>query len=269
MTQATCIRRNLSLWTSDCPCTDCTTAYWRVHKAYNAGNYKRSTPEEAMVVLDKLIARRWSNRAIATATGIKPTTASSIVARRRKGLFLRLGPLTCKALIEHGTPTDGSIGTVGARRRLQALSYLGYTLADQSAALNICFTTLHAIVTGRTSQVKVTTDNAVRDLYRRWRMTPGPSVSATRTAIRNGYCSQFAWDDESIDDPAALPVGIRPEPSESELRIQARIGGDRTVRLQRGEAAVVARRLLAEGWSKKRIYLATGVEPNRYKNEVA
>jgi len=264
----------MSLWTT-CKCGDCVTIAIRLRKTNNAGAYKRTSPEAAMQTLDQMIERRWSNLAVASATGIKPATASAILAKRRKGHLVQLGPRTCKALIEHGEPTDGSVGSVGSMRRLQGLAYMGHTLEQQSAETGIPITTLHAIREARTGKVRTTTHNVIRDASDRIGITPGPSEVARRIAGSRGWVSLFAWDDDTIDNPRAGPRGIptaRLVPvGIDEMAVQRRMHGDRTVRLHAGECAELVRRMRADGWSMNRIEAHTGVKADRYitREEVA
>lgn len=39
-------------------------------------------------------------------------------------------------------------------------------------------------------------------------MRPGPSQVARRLALRKGWATAAAWDEEAIDDPAATPEGM-------------------------------------------------------------
>lgn len=266
MTTTDCKRRNLTTWPT-CPCADCVEAVRRIKKMNDAGLYRRSSTEEALLVLDDMIKRRWSSQAIASAAGLKASSAQNIMTKRRHGQDQRLGAGTCKAIIEHGQPTAGSIGATGARRRLQALAYIGYSLKDVAAATGLPYTTVGSVREGRTAVVRVWIHNRILAAYRELQRHPGSSVVARQNAVTRGWVSPFAWEDHTIDDPDAEPTGLaRPDESAGydEVRVQRRIAGDRSFMLHRGESAEVVRRLIAAGWTAGAIRRHTGIKVERH-----
>lgn len=266
MTATACKRRNLTVW-STCPCPDCRESVRRMKKMNQAGLYHRATPEEALKVLDWMVGRRWSSIAIASATGIKPSSAQHMISRQREGLIQQFGAGTCKALLDHGQPTAGSIGSTGARRRLQALAYIGYSLQDVAQATGIPYTTVGSVREGRTEIIRVPSHRLIDAAYRRMLQKPGPSRLASRHARAMGWVSALAWDDDTIDDPDAKPQGISFRNERAVLddaAIERRIAGDRTVRLHKGETAEVVRRLIAAGTSSRTIHRDYGIKAERY-----
>jgi plasmid maintenance system antidote protein VapI len=103
------------------------------------------------------------------------------------------------------------INAAGTRRRLQALVFAGWPQAHLASALGMSPGNFSTLV--KTDRVIVRTARAVRDLYDRfWRADPlragVPSGSVTRAknlATAHRWAPVGAWDDDTIDDPAALP----------------------------------------------------------------
>ena len=266
MSATVCKRRNLTTWPT-CPCDDCTEAVRRIKKMNDAGLYRRSTTEEALQALDQLMQRRWSSQAIASATGLKPSSAQNIMTKRRHGQAQRLGAGTCKAIIEHGQPTAGSIGATGARRRLQALAFIGYSLKDVAVASGLSYTTVGSVREERTGIVRVAIHNRILAAYRELQKQPGSSIVARQNAFKRGWVSPLAWEDHTIDDPEAQPIGLAKADESAgydEVRVQRRIAGDRSFMLHRGESAEVVRRMVDAGWSSSAIRRHTGIKVERY-----
>lgn len=66
------------------------------------------------------------------------------------------------------------------------------------------------------------------------------------------------------DSPHADAVRDEGPAGYDEARVQRRILGDRSIRLHKGEAEEVVRRLLAKDWSANQIRRHTGLQPDRY-----
>lgn len=125
------------------------------------------------------------------------------------------------------------VGAHGTRRRLQALQSLGWSPRQLSVGLSASSEYVGKISRGEVPKVRVTTALAIRGLYDRlWDLHPPQSdqrqrmivTRMRRKAARNGWAPPMAWDDETIDDPAAVPDGavrrphaLRKLPEGSEL----------------------------------------------------
>jgi len=165
-----------------------------------------------------------------------------------------------------------TVPTIGTTRRIRALMRLGWRSIDIAHAAGWQSGEAVTVLIGR-SFVNHRTAQRIRAAYGQLSMSRGPSEQTRRRAERAGWPPPLAWDDDTIDDPAARPMGIpnaRPRSVDiDEVAIQRRMHGDRTVRLHGGECAELARRMLAAGWSMARIEEHTGVNAHRYKTEVA
>jgi hypothetical protein len=211
-----------------------------------------------------------THRSIASAVGVGPNTVSGWLTKLRQGRPLRLGAVACQKLVQAKPPTDGYVGTLIPQRKLRALARIGWSCDEltrrlRQRGLQVGMHTLWVIRSGRTERTHTWLANAIDDLYKHLAMTPGNSGQTVRLAGRQKWPGSLAWDD--IDDPAAKPQGVDVSQSQvvlDESAIERRILGDRTARLHKGEPAEVVRRLVADGWSLRRIEDHTGVNAARY-----
>lgn len=98
-------------------------------------------------------------------------------------------------------PTCADVDATGTARRIQALVAMGWPQSLIATELN----TAQNAVSAMALREKVTAERAiaVRELFGRWAMTPGPSnVSRTR-ARSKGWVTILGWND--IDDPNETP----------------------------------------------------------------
>lgn len=105
------------------------------------------------------------------------------------------------------------VDATGTRRRIQALAWLGWSLARLSARLG--GDESHARKILGSSWVTAATERAVRELYDElWDQAPpedGPYDRRAASRARNyararGWVPPLAWDDDEIDDPAGRPA---------------------------------------------------------------
>ena len=96
------------------------------------------------------------------------------------------------------------IDSTGTVRRLQALVALGYPAASLGERIGVSATnTAHTL---RATQVTVRRARQVAVLYEQCSHLPGESKRARMRARRQGWAPPLAWDEDTIDDPAAFPV---------------------------------------------------------------
>lgn len=93
----------------------------------------------------------------------------------------------------------------GARRRLEALAFIGYTATDLAELLNL---EVGHFADG--FDVPPYKFGAVDALFGRLQLLPGKSARARAEAAERGYAGPLAWDEETIDDPRARPQGVPP-----------------------------------------------------------
>lgn len=158
---------------------------------------------------------------VAKAAGLSPSTVWKLMYgddKRGRAPNKRIRPGTAEAIlsVELDLAPGAKVPSNGTRRRLQALVALGYSQSRLAAELDMMPAnfgrTLH-----HNSEVRKTTADAVVALYDRLSMAPPvgtdhrSKISVTRAknyAAHMMWLPPLAWDDEDIDDPFAVPVGI-------------------------------------------------------------
>lgn len=102
----------------------------------------------------------------------------------------------------HGLPSP-LIDATGTRRRIQALNAIGWDNGRIMKRLGMDPYGSRTLFRG--ARVHQNTAAKVARVYDELSMTPGPSVRARLHAQRRGYAPPLAWDDDTIDDPNAVP----------------------------------------------------------------
>ncbi|WP_165821712.1 hypothetical protein [Mycobacterium colombiense] len=97
------------------------------------------------------------------------------------------------------------VPAVGTQRRLQALHAIGYQGRHLAELLGVEHSVVTAITSSRQPGVNAKTARAVARLFNELQMTQGPSKESRRRAAARGWVVPLAWDEDSIDDPAASP----------------------------------------------------------------
>lgn len=160
--------------------------------------------------------------------------------------------------------TGSYVDARGTHRRLQALSALGWSLADLSRACDRCDS--WAVWVLRCSRVHSGTASLVADLYERLCMTVptgGYAARERRAAQAKGWAPPLAWDDIDTDE---APTGIDPDDSLDEIdevAVQRRMSGDTTVALTPAERRAFAERWIAAGHPRRALDIVHGINPAR------
>ena len=96
------------------------------------------------------------------------------------------------------------VPVLGTARRLQALVAIGYTQSDLAARLGVTPANSTELFRAGRSVLASTAARAAA-LFDELAMTPGPSRTARNRARKLGWAPPPAWDDDTIDNPAAQP----------------------------------------------------------------
>lgn len=100
----------------------------------------------------------------------------------------------------------------GSRRRLQALAAMGYALRTLGKELDWNPVNVYEFARGNQSKVYAATADKVAALYDRLSMIPPENTRAAKVvrthARKKGFVPPLAWDEETIDDPEAIPQGM-------------------------------------------------------------
>lgn len=253
------------------PCGPCAAETYRVEKAAKlrrARGHANLLPlgEEAWRIVSNPLASR---RQLSAATGVSTAQIARLARRGPSAIVQR----STRDSILNGGRSLHAITAIGLQRRLQALSAIGWSMkviADQYGiwADPLCSLRRRA----NPKAVKLEFARVIVRIYDDLSMKlPPAGISADRTrmlAAQHGYLSPLAWEDETIDDPAAKPVGISDQHAKKEgldeSAIERRMAGDRSAKTRGPENFEVVRRLLADGRSQRWIANRTGLKVERY-----
>lgn len=105
----------------------------------------------------------------------------------------------------------------GARRRVQALIAYGYPQTHLARELGIAhahaamgaFVERRAIRARGGKWVSASLERAVKALFDRLQMIPGPSQDAREYGREREWALPFEWDEEALDDPQGQPTRAR------------------------------------------------------------
>lgn len=154
-----------------------------------------------------------SRAAVAAAAQVSPSTITRIMAGRnhqgpqrgvQRDQARRILAVTPAACLARPRPRDFVLA-IGTKRRLRALMALGWRHEDISRAMGRTGTPTCDLLNDTGPYVARANHDAVVRAYDALSMRPGPSEVARRRALRAGYLPPLAWDDEQLDDPAAVP----------------------------------------------------------------
>ncbi|MER6092509.1 hypothetical protein [Streptomyces bluensis] len=172
-----------------------------------------------------------SHGQIGRSAGVSQSTVSQLLSGQRKSLMSATARKLVGVQITDRTDTC-MVSTVGAMRRTQALYWMAHrsqTIAD--------FTGLHedtvlGIARGRWERTTAARVNAVGAAYDQLVMRYGDSPRAHQFAVDNAWHGPLAWDDDTIDDPSALPATDAAQPLTTE-------GGNVADRWLMGESVIL------------------------------
>lgn len=160
--------------------------------------------------LEQLRAARMTWRAISELSGM---TASALCAIHL-GKTARINREKAKAVLAVHPPQvferrnpAGFVPNVGTRRRIRALLAIGWTHELIAAAAGLPAHRTGTLLSQAGSLCSLENHERIKRAYDALSMTPGPSETNRARARRFRHVPPLAWDDETIDDPAARPAG--------------------------------------------------------------
>lgn len=178
--------------------------------AIAAGTWQPFVPADAAIKhVEELRRRGASVRAIADAAHVSLATLARLAYPDTVAAPLQWGirPATARAVLGvtlHDLPDYAWIPNVGTRRRIEALAALGWRPQDLADRFGISAQAVRHWRSNPSTSLRVY--RTVVGLYDELSMTRGPSRITARRAAASGYAPPLAWDDETIDDPAATPA---------------------------------------------------------------
>jgi hypothetical protein len=192
----------------------------RKELAYGRWDNGRTAVGPVLQHIAALNAAGVSTRALATRTGVGVTSLQTMKGRRGRGprqwvtkelaaavLAVQVpGAADVPAMI----PGRALVDATGTRRRAQALMAIGYTQTDILGRIGRAYAVGYRLWHSRQQQVHAETAEKVAAIYDELAMTTPPDSWVTRRARRHasrrGWAPPLAWDDDTIDDPAAAPA---------------------------------------------------------------
>lgn len=270
--QRRCIKRPGSRW-SNCGCESCRKHRNRIQKLRRSGALPAIPIDAAWRRIDDLLAAGWTVTAIAEAAGIPFQSVWLAKSRRDAGVQKYLSYKNAVAILAvplDETTRPGWYSDTGVRRRLQALGALGWSaqaILDEADNLGVeaglSPDTLNKIRRGGINRVSPRTARFVRAVYGPLSVRRAPAGnSATLTlhhAAKGGWAPPAAWDDDTIDDPAAEPHGSMPvqfdEVAVSKCAEGRFPGGDLTI----AEREAAVRMLHRQGMSDRGVAARMGI----------
>jgi hypothetical protein len=165
-----------------------------------------------------------SLRGIAEAAGVSAFIISDLNREIKRGLHRdsekAILAVTAEAVLARPNG-EGFVPNIGGRRRIQALMAMGWRHQDLTPLLGI---NTANIVHQQGDWFTKKKHDAIKELYDRLWNQRGPATILSINRIKKaGYAPPLAWDDETIDDPNAVPalgtqVSGRGRPTEGKIR---------------------------------------------------
>jgi hypothetical protein len=164
---------------------------------------------------------------------------------------------------------DRSVDATGTRRRVQALSVLGWSTTQIAERIGMVQNQLW--MTTQQDVVYKSTAARVAEIYEALSMTVPPatttgeriSVSRTRShALRAGWAPPLAWN--NIDDPNEMPDWGGADDDEIDAVVVERLVAGRRIPSTHAEKLEAMRRWLAAGGSERSFCILHGWKTGRY-----
>lgn len=116
--------------------------------------------------------------------------------------------------IPHNLMADGAtVLMIGSTRRVRGLIAIGYMRLDLVRETGLHRTNIGNVLAGNHRYVWASTARRIDEVFRRLQALPAPDSYGARRARaraqRAGWNSPLAWDEETIDDPAAEPYQLQ------------------------------------------------------------
>lgn len=97
------------------------------------------------------------------------------------------------------------IQSIGTLRRLRALQAIGWTQTEIARRIGWTVANLNRYFITDPDTINRGTAHKISCVFDQLQLIPGPSARARRHAKARGWAPPLAWDEDTIDDPAAKP----------------------------------------------------------------
>ncbi|MGW6557955.1 hypothetical protein [Streptomyces hydrogenans] len=191
-----------------CRRPECVEANKRYCKQYRLATVHAPLRVDASAAVRRLA--QWANQGyshtqIATAAKINAPEVSKLLTGKQTAISLAHARRIQTAHGPSGAPYHAMTDAVGTIRRGRALHAIGYPIYRIAQDIPMNANDLGRLLMLEPATVRQSVANGMTALYQRLSGTPGPSHLAVCAARRLRWESPIAWDDDSIDDPAAIP----------------------------------------------------------------
>ena len=187
----------------------------RRRDAIRAGTWqpRRRDAQPARAHLQWMRTLGLSQYGCAEAIGIPTSTVTGIlypIGGNLRGLVTadterRILSCDTRAILDR-LPDNRHLSSVGSRRRVQALAVGGWSRQHLAARMGVTLQALSSMI--RRDRLVARNVRTIRTMYDELSMRSGPTARTRREAAAAGWLSPLAWDDTTIDDPAAAPMGV-------------------------------------------------------------
>lgn len=193
-----------------CGRTSTTRGYCEHHyrRRLHTGRYGYQDASEIRAHLERLRGLGWTWGQIGNAAGISWAIPFHLLTGRQ---YRRVLPETRDALLAvPAVPASSHRGmdSAGTRRRVQALAWMGWPCAEVARRIGSTGQSLATLILP-TRRISFAMAAKVSGVYDELSGIRGPSNISAAKARGLGFAPPAAWDEGTIDDPAARPQGIR------------------------------------------------------------
>lgn len=203
---------------------------WRIERS--RGLKRTTSSAKAQDHIRELTAAGLTIRSIADAAGVDGAVISALNRGHKKSLKVVTEKklLAVSAQQVYSRPMErGFVPRIGATRRVQALMVMGYRYQDLTKMLGF---NVGVTICQPGEFMSRKKHEAIAELYNKIWNIPGPATATSRVRIaKAGYAPPLAWDEETIDDPAAQPnLGQKLKRCETiadDVEFLAKTGADR------------------------------------------
>lgn len=192
-----------------CRCRGCRAANARYENKRRMSGSSLVGSESVKDHLSWLTSSGMSTRSVARAAGVSTALVYRLLGSPSRRPATRVKLTTAQAILGV-TPQDrrGSdlVDATGARRRLRALSCLGWSTRALSQELGWVEWQTRELLASDRARVQARKDKKVREVYARLHRLPGPDTRSARSAWRKGWVEPVRWRGVNIDDPKEIPI---------------------------------------------------------------
>lgn len=198
-----------SAYVKGCRCEDCTTANRRYAKTHGMYGTDLIDAGPVRAHLAQLRAAGVGRRTIAAESGVALTVVSRLLGIDTSKPATRVRIDTAARLLAVKPSAARVVEPLGARRRLQALTALGWSQHALARMLDTTPGHINVMLHGTGGAMYASTAARIAALYDELCGTPGPSKRSATTARLNGWLPPAAWDDIDTDDAAEAAAHVR------------------------------------------------------------